>query len=473
MGRKSDNIQHTNKGILNSMMKQQLSSFDRIHLLFLILIIGGIVTGVYLISSQQRLGLRSKAAQETPPVRAFFTLDQPIKQRGKEFQLIVKLNPNGSSFLGFQLNFTYDKEKVDVAFNFLDDLGQAYDAEKGFFKRIEKDKDTDKIQVYGAKLGGEPLAGNEDIEIAKIRFKLRDQLTDGDKILFSWDSENTKLAGDKTAVALNSQEGVFIFGSDQTQSQSQQIAAVPPIVPPVIPPQSEALVPVLPSPTNTPAGQPTPLIPPTLLQSLPTPTIVPLFPTSVSLPPRPTSSPMPQNNTLTILLKFQGISQKPKRSVMPVSVTVKGELLEKPLSQTIQFTADDQGIWKGQVKSSIIPKGYRYSFSVKGPHHKEVQFCHQAPIEKKPGTYKCADRQISITSDQQVFDFSHVILPAGDLQSDDGPSDGVINSRDAVFVKAHLLTQDEKIRDKVDINGDEEATVIDYALLLKGLEIQQ
>lgn len=454
------------------MLKQRLSIFDRAHLILSVLIIGGIVTGVYLIS-QQRLSLRSKAAQETPPVRAFFTIDKPLKERGKEFQVIITLNPNGSPFLGFQLNFIYDKEKVDLASNFLDDIGQAYNSEQGFFKRIEKDKDTDKIQIYGAKLGGEPLSGNENIEIAKIRFKLRDTLSDGEKIVFTWDRENTKLAGYKVAVPLDMKEGRFVFGSDQTTSQEEIIQV------PVIPPQESAQDPIIPPQKidslpqeNVQSTLPSPVIQPTSPPLMVNPTTIPtLVPTQKLIQP---TSPVviPQQNTLTFLLKFQGISQKPKRSMMPVLISVKGGALDKPVSQTIQFTADDQGVWKGQMKSSVVPKGYRYSFAVKGPYHREVTVCHQSPIEKKPGTYKCSDGQISIISDEQMFDFSHVILPVGDLQSIDGPADGVINSRDAVFVRSNFLTQDAKIRDKIDVNGDGEGNVIDYVLVLKGIEIQ-
>ncbi len=462
MGKRYNIIYHT-MSTLNAFIRKRFSFIEKVHIIFLILIIGGIITGVYLIS-EQRL-LRSKADIEIPLVRAFFTIDAPLKQRGKEFQLIITLNPHGSSFYGFDLYFTYDKEKVELATNFLDDIGQTYDANKGFFKRIEKDKDADKIQIYGAKLGGAPLSGNENIEIAKIRFKLRDKLTDGEKILFTWDRENTKLAGDKVVVALDMKEGRFVFGSDQITSQEEIVQA------PIIHPQESA-----PLPTESVQSVIPPVIPPTSQPTSPPVVIPTIIPTLV--PPQKLIQPtspvvIPQQNALTFLIKFQGVSQKPKRSVMPVLITVKGGSLTKPLSQIIQFTADDGGIWKGALQSSSIPKGYSYSFSVKGPYHKEVLFCHQAPIEKKPGDYRCSDSQISIVADTQVFDFSHVILPVGDLQSRDGPADGVINSRDAVFVRTNLLTHDAKIRDKVDVNGDEESNVIDYALVLKGLEIQQ
>lgn len=456
------------------MIKQRLSFFDRAHLIILILIIGGIAVGIHLIS-QQRIGLDSKATQESPPVSAFFTLDQPLKQRGKEFQLIVKLNPNDSSFYGFDLYFTYDKEKVELASNFLDDIGQAYDVEQGFFKRIEKDKSADKIQIYGAKLGGEPLSGKDDIEIAKIRFKVRDHLIDGDKILFNWDGANTKIAGDKAVVNINRQEGVFIFGSDETQSQ--QIAVIPPqqtvFVPPVVPPQ-EALS--TSAPTETAAETQVQVqAAPTSVPALPTPTVVQILPTVRSIAqvnPIPTSAIISQN-TLTILLRFQGISTKPKRtSILPIMVTVTGGQLVAPFTQTVQFTADTQGIWKGTMSSSSIPQGSGYALSVQGPYYLKKKICHQSPREQKSGSYSCTDGQISIMSGSHTIDASSITLLTGDLPSADGAQDGVINSRDAVFVRSNLLSQDQKIRDKADIDFNNEINVIDYALVLKAIEIQ-
>lgn len=455
------------------MIRQRFSFFDRAHLMLLVLIIGGIATGVYLIS-QQRISLRSKAAQESPPVSAFFALDRSLKQRGKEFQLIVKLNPNDSSFYGFDLYFTYDKDKVELTSNFLDDIGQAYDPAQGFFKRIEKDKNADKIQIYGAKLGGEPLSGKDAIEIAKIRFKLRDNLLDGDKILFNWDSENTKIAGDKVAVNIDRQEGTFVFGSDETRSQ--QIAVIPPqqsvAVPPVVIPPQEAL-PILAPTEGTEVAQ-TSLLPP------PLPTVVPALPTPTVDSPRPTVAPTPtltsavmSQNTLSILLKFQGISTKPKRTAtIPVVVTIAGGQPAKTLIQTIQFTADDNGIWKGVMSASSVPQGSGYALSMQGPYHVKKKICHQSPRENKSGSYTCSDGQISIKSESQTVDFSGITLLAGDLPSADGVQDGVINSRDAVFVRTNLLSQDSKIRDKADIDFNNEINVIDYALVLKAIEIQ-
>lgn len=440
------------------MIRQRFSFFDRAHLILLILIIGGIAVGVHLIS-QQRISLRSKAAQESLPVSAFFALDQPLRQRGKEFQLIVKLNSNGSSFYGFDLYFTYDKEKVELAKNFLDDIGQSYNPEQGFFKKINSDENTNAVQIYGAKLGGEPLSGKDDIEIAKIRFKVRDHLVDGDKIFFQWDSENTKIAGDKTAVNIDRQEGVFVFGSDETRSQ--QIAVIPPqqsvAVPPVVIPPQEAL-PTLAPTENTEVAQ-TSLVPP------PPQTVAPALPT-------PSSSVLSQN-TLSILLKFQGISTKPKRtSTLPIVVTVAGGQLKRSMTQTIPFTADDQGIWKGTISTSSISQGSGYAVSIQGPYHLKEKICHQSPREKKPGSYICVDGQISIKSGQQTLDLTGITLLAGDLSSVKGAQDGVINSRDAVFVRTNLLSQDSKIRDKADIDLNGEVNVIDYALILKALEIE-
>lgn len=206
------------------MGKKFFSLSAGIRLTAVFLIIAGIGAGIYLISTQ-RIGTLPKAAPDTPTVKIFFEADAPVA-KNKEFSLLLKLNPMGAYLRAFETYFSYDPAKVELVGNFLDDLGQAYNAEQGFFKKINPDREKNTVQVYGAKIGGEPISGIDDIELAKIRFKVKANLKDDDEISFRW-SQETKIVGDTTALNQVLEDGLFALGTKESKPMSAAAASDP------------------------------------------------------------------------------------------------------------------------------------------------------------------------------------------------------------------------------------------------------
>lgn len=428
-------------------MKNALKKSDRVRLLGLALAVVGLFGSIYFLSIQ-RIGILPKAAEEGPHVRLFFDRDAPLK-RGKDFSLILKLNPQGASLYGFEVMIRYDGERVELSRSVIDDLTQAFNAEAGFFKRIEQVEEGRAIRVYGAKLGGDPISGTDDIELAKIRFKVKETVADTDEIAFSWDRQETKIAGDKVAVAADTSDAKLTLGEAPISQNA-----------PVVEPTTAA----------TQQQQPVePVIEPTVLptvgQSI-QPTILPPSPT----PQQPPAQGVSQGRSITLLLRTQGIVARPKNNSLRVAVTIAGGSLTQPISEEATFTADDKGIWKGTLSFASAPKAAGYVFFLKGEHHVKEKICHEAPVEKQPGSYSCSSGQISVTDGSQTLDFSGVLQLGGDLAAQNSGQDGKVNANDAAFVRNHLLSTDPAVVKSADINKDGIVNVIDNALIFKTLE---
>ncbi|OGK25251.1 hypothetical protein A3D76_05430 [Candidatus Roizmanbacteria bacterium RIFCSPHIGHO2_02_FULL_37_9b] len=142
---------------------------------------------------------KSSKPQALPgtPILSFST--DPISVGSDEnFDLVLKVNPNGAEFHAFELYAKYDLAKVD--FQSQDDLSQNIaSAYPLIISAIDTGNQT--ISVVGTRLGS-AFTGSEDQEIARV--KMKNISGSGAGLLFSW-SEDTKL-GDKIAFQkLNSQ----------------------------------------------------------------------------------------------------------------------------------------------------------------------------------------------------------------------------------------------------------------------------
>lgn len=193
--------------------------------------------------------------------------------------------------------------------------------------------------------------------------------------------------------------------------------------------------------------------------------------TGVCLQPvTPTISISPGNIILNLKLKFQGILKKPVASgtTMKVKVTIDGKEANDLKSQTVDFTADDAGLWRGKATFTAIP-GAGYKVFVKGAQHLQKRVCDVTPTETAAGTYRCGDvGKITLQTGENTLDFSQIVELSGDLPD----QDGVVDAYDISYIRLNLGSIDPKVISVGDINHDGILDTQDYSLLVASLNVK-
>jgi len=228
-----------------------------------------------------------------------------------------------------------------------------------------------------------------------------------------------------------------------------------------------------PPPPPPPGGPPPPPPPPPGGGGSPTPTTGPGTPT-------PTTGGGGGTGTarFNLSLAFQGITQAPLsgQNTMDVLVTLSGGGLAQNIPAIGTFTTNGGGIWTGGVSFSGLSAGGGYKLLVKGPKHVQKKICDSAPTETAPGTYRCGDGDITVsTSSTNTFDLSGAKLLVGDLS----PQDGIIDAYDISLVRNNFCTtanpdvcKDPKLLSEADLNLDGIIDSQDYSLLISSLSVK-
>jgi hypothetical protein len=238
-------------------------------------------------------------------------------------------------------------------------------------------------------------------------------------------------------------------------------------------------------PTNTP-----------IPSSNPTPTTVIQMcrlDVAITLP-----TPAPSDTQIKLRIKFQGVLlaniANDAWKTQPVSVTVIKQIADPQTNQGAQTIfsksfdnvqvqaigeADAKGIaiWEGTVAATGVTAGEKYSILVKGPKHLQRKFCQNNPDDRgeEGFPYRCLGAgSITLTSSENVLDFSKVLLQAGDLPDGTaGGQDGIVNSYDVSLVLNMIrngqsnMAADVAIAD-MDLNGVVNAK--DRSYLIETLE---
>ena len=200
----------------------------------------------------------------------------------------------------------------------------------------------------------------------------------------------------------------------------------------------------------------------------PTPTLTPSpMPTATPGPtliPSPTPTPPPNIPVLSFRIKFQGVTTK--RDDQKVKVRVVKGSFEKDFTD-IGVSADDNGVYSGTVVLVDVPAGSDYKIFIKGPKHLARKFCTNGQTSRCSG-----DGQISLAVGNNNFDFSKLVLEAGDLPNpNDGMiQDGVVNSLDYSLWKDRFGRDDSNILAVADVNLDGIVNSGDWQLMRITLE---
>lgn len=219
---------------------------------------------------------------------------------------------------------------------------------------------------------------------------------------------------------------------------------------------------------QTPAcvSAPLTITPSTTITLSPTPSTV-IQPTIFPLPTVPIT---PSGNVeINLKLKFQGIQKKPNDLInkLYVRITLVSDKGVTEQSHGI-FSADENGIWSGKAYFNL-GLGFdnaKYKILVKGPMHIQKRICGSLPTEEKDGYYQCQTPNITVKNGVNSFDFSKIMLLAGDLPI----QDGIVNSYDLSLIRQRLgVTVGPQM---YDLNMDGIINTQDYSLVIYSLSMR-
>ncbi len=232
-----------------------------------------------------------------------------------------------------------------------------------------------------------------------------------------------------------------------------------------------------PTATNAPTQIPTATRVPTQIVTQ-TPTQMPTttaFPTQVPT----TGSGGYQDVTLNFRLRFQGMHDRqpadPAIRKLPVYIALLGDNRSAANNLgigTVEFTADQGGVWTGQVTAKVDTTR-KWNIFVKGPKHLRKRICVNTPQESIQGSYQCPTElsigtsiyQINLKPGANTIDLSNILLLAGDIPV----QNSVIDAVDIAYIRVNMGSQDQAAKARADLNYDGIIDAQDYSLILASL----
>ncbi|OGK25517.1 hypothetical protein A3D76_06110 [Candidatus Roizmanbacteria bacterium RIFCSPHIGHO2_02_FULL_37_9b] len=144
---------------------------------------------------------RSRAAPGIPTL--FYSVEPATVQSGQNFDLVLKVNPNGASFFAFELYTIYDPTLVEFQnnANLSQNITSSY-----ILVKSSVDTTNNIINITGLRTGS-AFTGSANLEIARVKMKVKSGVL-GD-INFFWDG-NSKLGSNINKETLN---GLFTIGA--------------------------------------------------------------------------------------------------------------------------------------------------------------------------------------------------------------------------------------------------------------------
>mgnify|MGYP001347540893 CR=1 FL=1 len=230
---------------------------------------------------------------------------------------------------------------------------------------------------------------------------------------------------------------------------------------------------------TTPIPEVSPATPTPIQEPTPTMTVTPLEATPTEPPPTPTAppdtpTPLPLaaeavGVSLQFRARFQGIIDQPNGDQKQLSARISIQSSKGTKSeQTITFTPESRGIWKGETQTFSISADESFSIKIKGQKHLSRKICDLQPTESVPGTYKCLRPAINFAQGSNVVDLSGIILLAGDIPQ----QDGIVDARDIVYIRQNFSNTGEERLVRGDLNLDGIVDTQDYVLVMSALSFK-
>ncbi len=238
-------------------------------------------------------------------------------------------------------------------------------------------------------------------------------------------------------------------------------------LPLTLPQSTITLTGATPSVTSSPIPTTTSGVTPTTGSSTPIPSTTPS--STPTRTPTPTLNPK-KDISLDLSVLFQGITDDPKDGTtkMQVDVSIKSTDGKVFMNKKQQFDAQGSGVWNSVVDFKQVDISKQYVILIKGPKHLKKRFCDRDVSETTPGTYNCSLGAISFNEGDNIFDFTNIVLLAGDIPS----QNGIIDAVDITFIRQNFGKTDKATREKGDLNLDGIVDTQDYALILAALRFK-
>lgn len=161
--------------------------------LVLVLVLSLIAGTIFVVKKK----MSKPVAKQGVPV-LFYSIEPQTVAANQDFNLILKVNPNGADFHAFELYTKFDPIKI----GFKDEVNLSTNIVSSHPLIISTIDTVNKtVSVVGTRTGV-AFSGNEPIEIARIKMK---KVNNNDRMVFTWD-EKTKL-GNK--LEINKTDGIF------------------------------------------------------------------------------------------------------------------------------------------------------------------------------------------------------------------------------------------------------------------------
>lgn len=204
-------------------------------------------------------------------------------------------------------------------------------------------------------------------------------------------------------------------------------------------------------------------------------------PTPDDLTPTPTGGATVTVNIQSLKVKYQGVipvgGREPSEQPLLTTVALGNNDLSYYQETDINFNAigtepDQAGnnvwLWEGRdITFTGVDITEQHIIFVKGPKQLQKAICEPNPTEGTDGTYQCNNANITLTEDNNTFDFTDIYVLGGDLPFGGntnpgggglgviGAQDGVVDSIDLTYIRAALnLTREERKQQSVIRIGD-------------------
>lgn len=173
------------------MLKNKFFSHTRGSAGVILIILSLIFGSAVLIQKSQ---VRHRATPGVPTL--YFAREAQTPRSDQNFDLVLKVNPNGAAFYAFELYATFDPTKVDFQdnVNLSQNITSAYPLIRSSIEINNK-----RITIIGTRIDG-PFKGSEEAEIGRVKMK-RKPSASGD-LVFSW-AGDTKLGNKLATEKLN------------------------------------------------------------------------------------------------------------------------------------------------------------------------------------------------------------------------------------------------------------------------------
>lgn len=138
----------------------------------------------------------------------------------------------------------------------------------------------------------------------------------------------------------------------------------------------------------------------------------------------------------------------------------------------VDGTANNLRAYKGEVllklPLNLLPQRDGLALFIKGPRHIQTKYGKDGQND----FYNKSGGEISVdarTNNKPVFDFTKYPMLAGDVTSENGGQDGMVNGLDFAYVKSEVIKRSEGDNILADLNGNCKLESQDLSLLMQSL----